>query len=83
MGLQLLFQSPVQELGMHIFKALNQPGQHVEFKFLGEHIRVKYRQNPKAVPLLHLVFAHHMKPLNKQGGFGPVCILQRSGPKVN
>lgn len=68
---------------MHIFNALNWPGQHVGFEFLGKHVTVKCRQNPKTVvPLLCLVFAHHMKPVNKMGRFGPVCTAQRSGPKV-
>lgn len=81
MGPQLLFQSPIQDLRMHIFNALNLTGQHVQLKFLEKH--VKCRQNLKTVlPLLHLVFAHHMKPVNKLGGFGSVCTAQRSDPKV-
>lgn len=81
LGPQLLFQSPVQELGMHIFNALNLAGQHVSLKFLGKH--AKYRQNLETVfPLLHLVFARHMEPVNKLGGFGPACTAQRSDPKV-
>ena len=80
---QLLFQSPVQELGMHIFKALNWSGQHLGFEFQGKCIWVKRRQNPETVgPLLRLVYVHHMKPVNKLGGYGPACTIQRSGPKV-
>lgn len=80
-GPELLFQSPVQELGKHIFNALNLAGQHVSLKFLGK--RAKCRQNLETVfLLLHLVFAHHMEPANKPGGFVPACTAQRSDPRV-
>lgn len=82
-GTTIIVPSPVQELGMHVFNALNWPGQHAGFEFLEKNVRIKRRQNPNTVvPLLHLVFAHHMKPVNKLGGFGPVCTVQRPSPKV-
>lgn len=36
--LWLMFQSPLQEVGLHIFKALNWSGRHLGFGFQGKHM---------------------------------------------
>lgn len=84
MGPRLLFQSPVQGLGMCIFNALNWSGQHVGFEFRGKHVRVKCRQNPKTVvPLLHLVFAHHMNQLINWMDLGLFALHKDLAPKLS